>query len=105
MPVSEWITIAIFVVNLAMLVIGLKIKSDFRGMEIALERRMEQGEAELRESLREVELYMRDNFVRKASFDKMIELMTTQMQAQFDRLYAKVDRLNDKLDRQNGQPG
>ena len=104
MTLGEWFTVGIFVANLIMVAIGLKIKVDMRGVEIALERRMEQGEAELRESLREVELYMRDNFVRKASFDKMIELMTTQMQAQFDRLYAKVDRLNDKLDR-NGQPG
>lgn len=105
MTIAEIIAVSSLVVNLGMVLIGLKIKADVTSVEIALERKMEQGEAEIRENVREVELYLRDNFVRKTSFDKVVEMMTTQMQAQFERLQASIDRLNDKLDRQSGHIG
>ena len=105
MTVMEWIAIGTLVINLGMVAIGLKIRADMGGIQIGLERQIEQGDAELKEHMREVELYMRDNFVRKASFDKVVDMMTTQMAAQFDRLQQSIDRLNDKIDRQNGHTG
>jgi len=102
MNILEWVAIGSLTANLGMLLIGLKIKADLTTSEIALERKIDQGDAELRESQREIELYMRDNFVRTSSFDQIIKLISADMKSQFERLHASVDRLSDKLDRKNG---
>ena len=99
MNIIEWVALGSLAANLGMVVIGLKIRADLTASEIGLERKIDQGDAELREAQREVELYLRDNFVRKGDFDQMVKMMSTQMQLQFDRIQASIDRINDKLDR------
>ena len=102
MEIAEYIATAGFVVNLGLVIVGLKIKAELGSTEIAMERKVETGQSEIRAEIKQVELFMRDNFVRKDTFNKMVEMMTTNMQSQFDRLDGKLDRLDAKLDRQSG---
>lgn len=68
--------------------------------ELSTERKIGETGASLRTKITEVELHIRDNFVRRDTFQEMIRLMSTNMQTQFERLEASINRLSDKLDRQ-----
>ena len=82
--ISIYIAIAGLFVNLVVALIILKIRNELIKTEIALERKIEQGQSEMLEKIRQVELFTRDNFVRQGIFDRMADMMTTQMQAQFE---------------------
>lgn len=69
------------------------------GNELAMERNIGETGAAIREKIKEVELFTRDNFVRRDTFHEMVQLLTTNMQTQFGRLEETLNRLSDKLDR------
>lgn len=74
------------------------IKRELHDAELGGERRMgEMGEA-LREKISQVEFHVRDNFVDKEIFNKMIDMAAANNEYQFRALNEAVSRIHDKLD-------
>lgn len=99
MSPAEYVATASLLINLVIALVSLKIRNELSKTEIAMERKIEQGQSDMLEKIRQVELFTRDNFVRQGIFDRMADMMTTQMQAQFDRLYAEMSKLSEKIDK------
>ena len=55
----------------------------------------------IREKIREVELFGRDTYMRRDSFYKTMEMLSTDMKAQFTRLDTRLERMETKLDARN----
>ena len=61
--------------------------------ELAMERKSGELGNALRTKVSEVELYIRDNYVRSKDMDALMKLFTDRM----DRLQNGVDRLNERM--------
>ena len=53
----------------------------------------------IREKIREVELFGRDTYMRRDSFYKTMEILSSDMKTQFSRLDSRLERMEAKLDR------
>jgi hypothetical protein len=62
--------------------------------ELRMERRSGEVGNALREKVREVELFVRDNYVREKDFDAMLKMFD----ARFDRLQDGLEKLSAKMD-------
>lgn len=66
--------------------------------ELSAERRVGEVGAALRSKITEFELFVRDHYVRRDTFQEMVKMMSTSVQSQFARLEASINRLSDKFD-------
>ena len=104
MGFAESVTAVGGALNIILIIVGMKIKAELNEALVAMERKIEQANSLMKDELRQVELFTRDNFVRSALFDQMFALLSTNIQTQFDEIKASINRLNDKLDRTNHVP-
>ena len=121
MTTAEWIALGAFVLNAIGATIGLtwgvgrirdqvrnelrddieELKTIIAEAELVMERRAgEMGHA-LRDKITQVELFMRDNYIRDKEFDNVIKAM----EGRFDRIQDGVERLNIKIDKRFIVPG
>ncbi len=66
-------------------------------VELRNERQMGEMGLALRTKITEVELHLRDNFVRRDIFQDTVVILTKNMESQFARLEAAINRLSDKV--------
>lgn len=69
------------------------IEASIGDNELAMERRMGEVAGALRTKITEVELYMRDNFVRNKEMDALLKLINDRL----DRIQSGLDRVVDKM--------
>lgn len=74
-----------------------KLREQMVQAELAYERRVSQTDAGLRAQINEVEFYVRDNFVKEDTFNRMIEMLASSNSNQFKSIQAQLDRIFDKL--------
>lgn len=116
MTVTEWIALCAFVLNFVSILIGLtwgvaKIKTEVNSQsradfdeikklmsesELSIEQRTGEMGSALREKITQVELYVRDTYVRQKDFESMFKMINDR----FDRIQDSLDRLNTKIDKQ-----
>lgn len=70
-------------------------------MKLDMERKVGEVGTAIREKITQVELYTRDHFVRRETFQEVVKLMSSNMETQFANIQASLNRLSDKLDRIN----
>ena len=64
----------------------------------ALGRSFGEGMAALRQKVHELETWIRDEFVRKASFEWSANRLERTVSEQFDKLEKRLDRMEAKID-------
>lgn len=67
-------------------------------MELAYERKLSQNDAGIRAQIKEVEFYVRDNYVKEPVFQQMIDLFNDNNANQFRSMQTQLDRIFDKLE-------
>ncbi len=63
-----------------------------------MERKIGEVGIALRTKISEVELFGRDTYIRRDTFQEMVRLMTNNIQSQFQRLEDSITKLGEKLD-------
>lgn len=75
-----------------------KLEDRMVQMELAYERKLSQNDAGIRGLIRDIEFYVRDNYVKEATFTQMIEITQENNSTQFKSVQTQLDRIFDKLD-------
>ncbi len=66
-------------------------------VELREERQMGEMGLALRAKIQEVELHLRDNFIRRDVFQDTVKILSANMESQFSRLEGAINRLSDKV--------
>lgn len=61
-------------------------------------RSFDEGLAAIRQKMHDLETWIRDEFVRKQSFDNSATRMERTIAAEFDKLEKRLDRMEAKID-------
>ena len=114
MSPTETIALAGLVLNVLVALVGLtwgvaKIRDAVRS-EIAAHREKVDGELdaltrslgknliELRDKIREVELYVRDTYLRRDNFYEVMKGVSSDLRSNFEKIEARLERMEAKID-------
>lgn len=116
MDVGTWVALGAFALNLVGTLVGLiwklsrvevslrqTIQAERKEIDKDLEKQSREfGEtaAALRQKVTEVELYMRDNFVRRDGFYKVRDELSQDIKHLGEQLHARLERMEAKIDHQ-----
>lgn len=114
MTPSETIALAGLTLNILVALVGLtwgvaKIRDAVRaeieshreridGELDALTRSVGKNLIELRDKIREVELYVRDTYLRRDSFNELMKGFSADLRSNFDKVEARLERMEAKID-------
>jgi len=115
MPSAELIAAISLLLNVIVAAVGLTwgiakiretVRDEIEEHKVIVEGKIESlrsntGEmgAALRSKITEVELFMRDTFVRRDSFNTFASAIADNIKIQFDKVDRRLERMESKLDR------
>lgn len=121
MPLAETLALTSLALNVLVAVIGLTwgigrvrdtVKDEIEQNKEAVNAKIEglrlnTGEMgiSIRQKITEVELHVRDHFVRRDSFDNFVTLFNESIKAQFARLDKRLERMEEKMDQRGNTNG
>lgn len=121
MSTADWLAAAALALNIVIATVGLtwgisKIKDAVRDeveeQRLRMEAKLENAERDIsdvslrageigmaiRTKINEVELHLRDHYVRRDSFDQVIKMIQDSIRILGDKIEHRLDRMETKLD-------
>lgn len=74
-------------------------KEKFDAEVDSLRQNTGEGLSAIRQKINDVELFVRDTFVRRDTFARFVDTIQTSLNAQFDKFSTRMDRMENKIDK------